>query len=125
MLFRISAACVAATTFSAIHAFNSSALAWPDGTRNIPTTEMKKGKIWSAGEACDMMFHGIDMNSYYSQDKKLEDKSHINAVNMMKKMHLESGYCDCNNELNDNCDRFSETHYKGRFLGIFPDGDDW
>ena len=38
---------------------------------------------------------------------------------------LDAGYCDCNNELNDNCDEFDEDAFKARFLGIFPDHDNW
>ena len=125
MFFLISTACVAAATFSTLHAFHSPALAWPAGTKNIPTTEMTDGKPWASGEACDRLFHGIDARSYYMEDKKLEDKGQINAINMEKKMMIEAGYCDCNNELQDNCDKFNETWYKARFLGIFPDGDDW
>ena len=124
MLFRISAACVAAATFSAIHAFNSSTLAWPAGTQSLPTTELKKGKVWSAGEACDMWFHGIDYNSYYGEDKKL-DRGSVDGMNTMKKKLFDAGICDCNYIMNDNCDKFDETVYKARFLGIFPDHDNW
>ena len=71
-----------------------------------------------------MWFHGITFNSYYGDDKKL-DRGGVDNLNAMKKRLFDSGICDCNYLMHDNCDEFDETKYNGRFLGIFPEGDDW
>ena len=122
MFFHIPAICIAATTISAFHVFAPPASAWPAGTKNEPTTELTKGKIWSAGETCDKYYHGVEMNSYYGDDKKL-DRDSIDGENNFKNMHVKMGNCDC--KMHDNCDDFKEVNYKARFLGIFPKGDDW